>query len=622
MQDAVTVTAADIARLTGYGRAAVSNWRRRYDDFPQPVGGTANSPLFALAEVESWLAAQGKRVEVAAEERLWQRIRSIADDLQLAAVVAELGGVLVGGRATPGHDAWRPLHAATKALGKRLGRLEAFEFLVDRYAEAHSRRVTSTPPETAALMAELACGDGESVLDPACGIGALLVAAAERQAGRLLGQDSDEATSAIAGTRLRLRGSDAAAVAGDSLRADGFPGERVDVVLCDPPFGDRAWGYDELTSDPRWTYGLPPRGESELAWVQHAMWHLRPGGTAVILMPSAAADRRSGRRIRSQLLRTGALRAVVELPAGYSAASNAPPHLWILRRPAADDPLPSHALVINVADLGPDEVRATVVARWKAFEERPDGDSGSELSRAVPLVDFLDDVVDLTSARHLPQHVAREPDYATARDGFRTLLAAADEAGAALVALTTPDEEVPMTTVSELIQSGAVTLTQSPVRLEGESGERPVLTAKDVTLGSPPSGRTTDGPGTVLLRPGDVVVPLAGRQIEVRVIEDDGVAAGPQLQVFRPDPERCDPRFLACFLRAAGLSRTGSTATRTDVRRVVIPRLPVERQRAYGAAFDRLQALAAALRGLADAGDALIGLAYEGMAGASLRPDG
>lgn len=623
MRDAVTVTAADIARLTGYGRAAVSNWRRRYDDFPQPVGGTANSPLFALVEVENWLAAQGKRVDVPEEERLWQRIRSTADDLQLAAVVAELGSVLAGDRAAPDNDGLRhELHSATTALARRLGRLGAFEFLVDRYAEAHSRRVTSTPPETAALMAELACRAGDSVLDPACGIGALLVAAAGRRAGRLLGQDNDDATSTIAGTRLRLRGTDAVAVAGDSLRADGFPDERVDVVLCDPPFGDRAWGYDELTSDPRWTYGLPPRGESELAWVQHAMWHLRPGGTAVILMPSAAADRRSGRRIRSQLLRTGALRAVVELPAGYSAASNAPPHLWILRRPAADDPLPSHVLVMNVADRTPDEARAAVVACWKAFDRQHDRSHDSELSRAVPLVDLLDDVVDLTSARHLPQRVARELDYATARDGLRALLAAVGEAESALVTLTTPDDEIPMTTVSELIQSGAVTLTQSPIRLEGDSGELPVLTVKDVMLGRPPSGRTADGPGTVLLRPGDVLVPLAGRQIEVRVVTEGGVAAGPQLQVFRPDPERCDPRFLACFLRAAGLSRTGSTATRTDVRRVVIPRLPVERQRPYGAAFDRLQALATALRGLTDAGDTLIGLAYEGLAGASLLPEG
>jgi SAM-dependent methyltransferase len=621
MPEAVTVTAADIARLTGYGRAAVSNWRRRYDDFPQPVGGTASSPLFALSQVENWLAEQGKPVEVPEEERLWQEIRTIADDLQLAAVVADLGTVLAGG-ARSADDSLAPFHEATRSLAKRLGPAEAFEFLVERYVEAHSRRVTSTPRETAALMAELGCVDGGSVLDPACGIGALLLAASEHRPARLFGQDHDEAAGTIAGARLALRGIEIGTVTGDSLRENGFPDERVDVVLCDPPFGDRAWGYEELTSDPRWTYGLPPRGESELAWVQHALWHLKPGGQAVILMPMAAADRRSGRRIRSQLLRAGALRAVVELPAGFSSASAAPPHLWVLRRPASDDPLPSRMLMMNVSDLEPDEVRSTVMARWQAFNERPEESDDSGMSQAVPLVDLLDDVVDLTSARHVQQPVADSLDYATARDRLLELLSAVGEAASALVSLTTQAEDVPMTTVSELIQSGAVSLKQSPLKIETGSGDLPVLTVKDVMLGRPASDRTTAGPGVVMLRRGDVVVPLAARQIEASVVDVDDMAAGPQLQVFRPDPERCDPYFLACFLRAAGLSRSGSTASRTDVRRVAIPRLPVEDQRPYGVAFERLQALSSALRSLGDAGETLVDLAFEGLGGASLRPGG
>ena len=620
MPEAVTVTAADIARLTGYGRAAVSNWRRRYDDFPQPVGGTASSPLFALSDVENWLVEQGKPVDVSDEERLWQQIRTTADDLQLAAVVAQLGNALAGG-APSTDDALAPLHKAARSLAKRLGPADAFEFLVERYVEAHSRRVTSTPREAADLMAELACIDGGSVLDPACGIGALLLAATKYRPARLFAQDSDEAAGTIAGARLALRGIEIDTVTGDSLRDDGFPEERADVVLCDPPFGDRAWGYDELTSDPRWTYGLPPRGESELAWVQHALWHLKPGGRAVILMPMAAADRRSGRRIRSQLLRAGALRAVIELPAGFSSASAAPPHLWVLRRPISDDPLPSRVLMMNVSDLEPAEVRSTVAARWKDFNERPEESDDSGVSQAVPLVDLLDDVVDLTSARHVPQPVAGGLDYATARDRFQELLAAVHDAASALVSLTTQADDVPMTTVSELIQSGAVSLKQSPIKMETGSGDLPMLTAKDVMLGRPASDRTLNGPGVVMLRRGDVVVPLTAREIEVLVMNVDGIAAGPQLQVFRPDLARCDPYFLACFLRAAGLSRTGSTASRTDVRRVAIPRLPVESQRPYGVAFERLQALSSALRDAGEAGENLVGLALEGLGGASLRPE-
>ncbi|MYV70900.1 N-6 DNA methylase, partial [Streptomyces sp. SID2131] len=84
---------------------------------------------------------------------------------------------------------------------------------------------------------------------------------------------------------------------GDSLRADAFPTLAADAVLCHPPFNERNWGHDELAYDPRWEYGFPARTESELAWVQHALARLRPGGTAVLLMPPAAASRRSGRRI-------------------------------------------------------------------------------------------------------------------------------------------------------------------------------------------------------------------------------------------------------------------------------------------------------------------------------------
>ena len=66
-----TVSASDIARLAGVGRAAVSNWRRRYEDFPAPVDGTSSNPRFPLTQVERWLAEQGKLQPGAEWERLW-----------------------------------------------------------------------------------------------------------------------------------------------------------------------------------------------------------------------------------------------------------------------------------------------------------------------------------------------------------------------------------------------------------------------------------------------------------------------------------------------------------------------------------------------------------------------
>src|SRR5690606_30841520 len=80
-RDGATVAAYDIARLAGVGRAAVSNWRRRYPDFPKPVGGSAASPLYALSEVREWLARHGRRFQLAPGDRVWQHVRGTVPDL-------------------------------------------------------------------------------------------------------------------------------------------------------------------------------------------------------------------------------------------------------------------------------------------------------------------------------------------------------------------------------------------------------------------------------------------------------------------------------------------------------------------------------------------------------------
>ena len=61
----VEITAAAIARLAGVGRAAVSNWRKRYPDFPAPVGGSDSRPTYDRAEVVDWLTKTGKADQLA-----------------------------------------------------------------------------------------------------------------------------------------------------------------------------------------------------------------------------------------------------------------------------------------------------------------------------------------------------------------------------------------------------------------------------------------------------------------------------------------------------------------------------------------------------------------------------
>ena len=143
-----TVNAGDIARLAEVGRAAVSNWRRRFDDFPAPVGGTASSPLYLLRDVEAWLRGNGKSFRVSPAERLWTQLRTV-DDLKLGEALAEVEA-----------DA------------------KTFEFLHERYLRTHSRLLNPTPPDIARLMVSLTEAHDGTVTDPACGTG--LVAEAGR----------------------------------------------------------------------------------------------------------------------------------------------------------------------------------------------------------------------------------------------------------------------------------------------------------------------------------------------------------------------------------------------------------------------------------------------------------
>ncbi|MEV5712088.1 N-6 DNA methylase [Actinoallomurus sp. NPDC052274] len=622
MQDEATVSAADIARLAGVGRAAVSNWRRRHPDFPQPVGGTPTSPVFALADVEAWLRDQRKLDELPLEERVWQRLRAEAhDDLRVAEVVADAGELLLRQRAAGAprpERASEPLSAETAQavteLADARGVVQAFEFLFTRYRETQARRVSTTPPEIPGLMAALA-GEARTVLDPACGTGDLLLAVLgdPRDPRRLLGQDADGDVTRLATVRLTLLGADPGIREGDSLRQDAFPGVLADAVLCDPPFHERAWGHEELRTDPRWEYGLPPRLEPELAWVQHALAHLAPDGRAVVLMPAIAAGRRSGRRIRAELLRKGALRAVVGLSATH--------HLWMLRRPEGAPP--ATVLMIDSAD------QDTVVTTWWRHADDPGHDEPG-VSRAVPVIDLLDEEVDLTPSRHVsPARSERTAERFT--ETHDRLAVTLDRAGGLVPALPPAAErrESRSVPLAELARIGHLTIHQAPMRgdtEDGGDGDPPLLTAEDVVEGRAPTGRAVRGDGRwVPIQAGDVLVAAVARRFVVRVAETDGPLLGPQLSLLRVDPRHLDPYFIAGVLRSSANARASivqSTGTigRADIRRAQVPRLPLEDQRRYGAAFRRMTELESALRSTVAMGAELAQLLADGVAEGTLAP--
>ncbi|MBT2480340.1 N-6 DNA methylase [Streptomyces sp. ISL-94] len=704
------VTAAEISRIAGVTRATVSNWRRRHEDFPTPAGGTESSPLYDLEAVQSWLQGRGQASAATPAEELRTTLRLHAPGSGIAARLVPL--VLAAGRTggDPTHLsglqdrevlAWAersaeqldsavpttgPAHyapddaPAVKALVacvRESGARAALDVLAERELDESAATGTyQTPAELAALMARLLPPGTARVLDPACGSGTLLAAAACQGATEVYGQDSVPVQALRTAVSLLL--DDAAHVtvkAGDSLRADAFPDLTADAVLCNPPFGDRDWGHDELSYDPRWAYGVPPRFESELAWVQHALSHVEPGGYVVMLLPPAPASRTAGRRIRLELVRSGALRAVVALPARAAMPLHIGLQVWVMQRPEPGGPDRGPVLFVDTdgesegtprhtgaadartatvpgrrAPVDWDRLTEQVLTLWASFTHAPSDFTGEPgIARAVPVVDLLDDQVDLTPAR-LVRATPTNVDpvaYAEHVDEKLTLLAsyAAELAAAPAREPWPPAGETARAwraaTVADLDRGGALTLVRAKplTARESKSGheqsaapsDRPVLTAPDISWASPPSGGTEDlvAQPPVTVQEGDVLVRglasdrAQGVRVRVADAQDAGALLGHLVHLLRPDPARLDPWFLAGFLGAEdnqAAASTGSTLVHVNPGRLRVPLLPLDEQRRYGEAFRRVHALRTAARHTARLAEEAADLLSRGLTGGILAP--
>ncbi|MGW7494629.1 N-6 DNA methylase [Streptomyces luteogriseus] len=643
--EAVPVSLAEIARIAGVGRAAVSNWRRRHDSFPTRIGGTDVSPQFSLSDVEQWLRDNGKLRDIGGRELLWPRFEALGSRNESGLAIAETARRM---RSPKARTAPPELSARARALvseaarvGRKEGPREVFEFLLQRWLETHVRQLSTTPPQLAALMARIALAvrlgparDGLTLLDPACGTGHLAAAAVQeydRPGVEVLACERDPALGALAVGRLGFLAEDhdirTQIVSADALRDDPFAGSKADIALCNPPFNERDWGYAELATDQRWTHGLPPRTEPELAWVQHLLSHLEPGGAAVIVLPPAVASRKAGRRIRGSLLRTGALRAVVSLPPGSAQPHSVSLQLWILR--AAPDgsaaaPPSQDALLVD----------ATRFARPGTREPSPDWDSlGSYVLSAltaldqpgqeppqgavrVSLLDLLDDEVDVTPGRYTtPTAEPSRKELAGKWDEFGSLLTDLADHARRLSALDfeagTPQTT---TTVGDLAKAGALTLRagQQPQESAAPAGGAavPFLTIADLLHDGTPSGTVPTGSAPAVAEEGDVVVAGVARAFKAWVHQGPPTALGPQLYILRVDAEKLEPYFLAGCLSAPANGRQAGThassSSRVDIRRLQVLQLPLEKQTVYAETFRRLRTFDELLTAAGGSGKGLV----------------
>lgn len=209
---------------------------------------------------------------------------------------------------------------------------QAYEYLIKHFADLTNKKAGEfyTPRSVVHLMGLiLDPKEGESIYDPACGTGGMLLESVQhlKEQGedyrtlKLYGQEKNLTSSSIARMNMFLHDIEDFQIAReDTLRnpaffeADGL--KTFDCVIANPPFSLKNWGKENWENDPygRNFAGVPPKGNGDMAWVQHMIKSMNDKGHMTVVLPHGALFRKGAEgRIRKALLEADLLEAVIGL---------------------------------------------------------------------------------------------------------------------------------------------------------------------------------------------------------------------------------------------------------------------------------------------------------------------
>lgn len=248
----------------------------------------------------------------------------------------------------------------------RVGTLDvignAYEYMIKLFAASGGQKAGEfyTPPEVSDLIAELLDPQpGDSICDPACGSGSLLMKCGRKVIANhgkknyeLYGQEAIGSTWSLAKMNMFLHGEDNHKIEwGDTIRNPKLLDKNGDLMLFDivtanPPFSLDKWGHGDAENDKfgRFRRGVPPRTKGDYAFILHMIETLKPssshgqGGRMGVVVPHGVLFRGSSEgKIRQQLIDENLLDAVIGLPEKLFYGTGIPAAILIFSKDKQDD---------------------------------------------------------------------------------------------------------------------------------------------------------------------------------------------------------------------------------------------------------------------------------------------
>jgi len=226
---------------------------------------------------------------------------------------------------------------------------DAYEFLMRKFAQdsGKSKGQFYTPAEVSRVMAKVIGIDratrfSQTVYDPACGSGSLLIRAANEAPNGLTiyGQEFDPTTAGLANMNLVLHNKSTGTIANANtlsapfFKTDGVP-DRYDFAVANPPFSYKSWNNGvDTDSDVRFKgYGaVPPEKNGDFAWLMHFIYSLKPEkGKGAIILPHGVLFRGNAEAtIRKEIIKRRVIKGIIGLPANLFYGTGIPACIIVL----------------------------------------------------------------------------------------------------------------------------------------------------------------------------------------------------------------------------------------------------------------------------------------------------